>query len=219
MRTISFSSFQSCGRRFGSNEINISSAFARLINRFTASNADFDTAGKIPVTCRKSHPYKSSLSMSCVEICEAALFRLKYAIFGSPASVLPFIINPVEAVSVTVTSASETQLPFMLFKMRLPTGSSPRRVQYSASWSRRESPTATLYSAPATAAEKCVTSSNSPSSSAMKSPIGSPTSTMRPRTSSSGSSTAFCSSASSTNSIFIAFPLFIPSSSPPYSGH
>ena len=41
----------------------------------------------------------------------------------------------------------------------------------------------------------------------MKSPIGSPTSTMRPRTSSSGSSAAFCSSASSTNSIFIAFPL------------
>ena len=43
--------------------------------------------------------------MSCVEICEAALFRRKYAIFGSPASVLPFIIKPVEAVSVTVTSS------------------------------------------------------------------------------------------------------------------
>ena len=73
VRTISFSSGQSCGRRFGSNETNMSSALARAISRFTASSADFDTAGKMPVTCRKSQPNRSSLSTSCVEICEAAL--------------------------------------------------------------------------------------------------------------------------------------------------
>ena len=129
VRTISFSSPQSCGRRFGSNDTNISSALARAISRFTASSADFDTAGKMPVTCRKSQPNRSSLSMSCVEICEAALPRRKYAIFGSPTAVLPFIMKPVGAVSVTVTRSAATPFAAMLFKMRRPIGSSPRRVQ------------------------------------------------------------------------------------------